>query len=209
VVRVLIVSPVAIYRDGICALLGSCEEVEVVAVAADGAEAAEELSNSDCDADLVLFDVSAPNAAYSVRRLISEAPDTPVFAFAVADESDVIHCAEMGMVGFLPREASADDLVSSVRCASRGELLCSPAIAAALFRRVSLSARGAHGGDPLTALTSREREVLGLISDGLSNKQIARHLSIALPTVRNHVHSILAKLGVHRRTEAALLTRRA
>lgn len=209
VVRVLIVSPVALYRDGICALLGSYEEVEVVAVAADESEAAEELNNSACEADLVLFDLSAPNAPHSARALISEALGTPVFAFAVSDENDVIHCAEMGMVGFLPREASADELVSSLKCVSRGELLCSPAIAAALFRRVSVSARDARDADPLTSLTGREREVLELLSNGLSNKQIAQHLSIALPTVRNHVHSILAKLGVHRRTEAALLIRRA
>src|SRR5439155_827652 len=105
------------------------------------------------------------------------------------------------------REASIDDLVTVIESVARGEAICSPRVAAGLLRRVAALAAG-HGGDlPRAQLTNREREIVRLIDNGLSNKEIARALGIEVATVKNHVHNILEKLQVHRRGEAAARVR--
>jgi two-component system nitrate/nitrite response regulator NarL len=105
-------------------------------------------------------------------------------------------------------DGSLDDLASAVASVRRGEVLCSPGMAAGLFRRVAALARE-RGLDPIEEkLTARELEVLRLIEEGRSNKEIASLLSIEVPTVKNHVHRILEKLHVHRRSEAAARARR-
>ncbi len=125
-------------------------------------------------------------------------------ALAVSEvESDVLAWAEAGVVGYVPREASLEDLVSTIEAVVRGELRCSPRIAATLFRRVTkLSANRRHTPQGIH-LTPRELEILDLIDHGLSNKQIAGKLGIEVATVKNHVHNILEKLQVNRRGEAA------
>ena len=100
-----------------------------------------------------------------------------------------------------------DELVAALESVACGDLICSPSAAGALLRRVATLAHERPQDDRLALLSRREREVVGLIADGLSNKQIAHHLYIELATVRNHVHNILGKLGVHRRGEAAALIR--
>lgn len=101
-----------------------------------------------------------------------------------------------------------DDLVAVVECVARGECLLSPDMAAKLFRRVATLAREPRLEPIQDGLTARELDVLRLIDDGLSNKEIAKALSIELPTVKNHVHSILEKFDVRRRTAAAARARR-
>jgi two-component system, NarL family, nitrate/nitrite response regulator NarL len=207
--RVLVVSSVVLYREGLCALLGARDDIDVVGVAATAPEAARVLLGMEHAADVILFDMTQPESAPAVRWLIDEVPDAKVFAVAVpASEREVVACAELGVVGLVTADASLNELVASLEATARGEMRCTPAVAAALLHRVTARARAA-GRSPLPVLTQREGEIGVLIADGLSNKQIARRLSIALPTVRNHVHSILAKLGVHSRTEAAVLIRRA
>ena len=111
--------------------------------------------------------------------------------------------AEAGAAGYLLRSDPLVELVAVIGSVARGETRCSPRVAAALLRRVAtLSHERRHQAEP-TRLTAREREVLQLVDDGLSNKQIARRLSIELRTVKNHVHHILEKFQVHRRAEAA------
>ena len=106
-------------------------------------------------------------------------------------------------------DASVAELVAAIESVARGESLCTPSVAAALMRRLASLARSWADADPIEPLTRREREILELIDEGLSNKQIAQRLRIELPTVKNHVHHILGKLGVHRRAEAAALARAA
>jgi DNA-binding NarL/FixJ family response regulator len=206
-VRVLIVSSIALYREALCALLNARDDIDVVGIAADAPEAARLLVDVEPPPDVVLFDMSFPENARAVRWLVCEQPDAHIFAISVAGERDVIACAELGVVGLVTSEASVGELVSSLECVARDELLCTPAVAAALLRRVAASARDVDRRAPLNLLTSREQEVVGLIDAGLSNKQIAYRLCIAVPTVRNHVHNILSKLGVHGRSEAAALIR--
>jgi DNA-binding NarL/FixJ family response regulator len=119
-------------------------------------------------------------------------------------ERTVIDCAEAGVAAYVMRDESIEQLVETLAGVARREARCSPRLAGMLLRRVTELAANGHvperPGEP--PLTQREREVLGLLADGLTNKQIAHRLSIEMPTVKNHVHSILGKLDVHRRTEA-------
>jgi two-component system, NarL family, nitrate/nitrite response regulator NarL len=204
--RVFVVSRFALHREGLCTLLATREGFEVVGAAADVPDATRLLLAAEQLPEVVLFDMSAPDAAFAARWLIDELPDARVVAIGVPNrERELVSCAEIGVAGFVTCDASFAELVRSLEALSRGEMLCSPAAAAALLRRLAVLARDAERPAPLPLLTAREQEILTLLGEGLSNKQIAQRLCIALPTVRNHVHSILGKLNLHRRAEAAAL----
>jgi two-component system nitrate/nitrite response regulator NarL len=115
----------------------------------------------------------------------------------------VLGCAEAGVAGYVPREASLEDLVETIGCASRGELRCSPQLGVTLLRQLALRAAGVDDAASRAPLTSREVEIVRLIEHGLSNKEIATRLGIQVATVKNHVHNLLEKLRIHRRAEAA------
>jgi two-component system nitrate/nitrite response regulator NarL len=207
VTRVLILAEVGVHREALARSLGGNEHCDVVGVAAGPEEAVAAVD--EVGAEVVLVDMPAPGGANAVRTLVAAAPEIKAVALGVTEaEGDVIAFAEAGAAGYVPREGSMDDLVAAVESVSRGECLLSPDIAAKLFRRVATLAREPRL-EPIEArLTARELAVLRLIEEGLSNKEIANALSIELPTVKNHVHRILRKLGVRRRTEAAARARR-
>jgi two-component system, NarL family, nitrate/nitrite response regulator NarL len=132
----------------------------------------------------------------------------PVVAFAISDApDDVIEWAEVGVAAFVGREATQEEMFAAMIAAAHGELLCSPRAAAALLARISALSDGRERAARLESLTLREQEVVRLLAEGLSNKQIASRLTIELPTVKNHVHSILEKLGVAGRRDAASVAR--
>jgi DNA-binding NarL/FixJ family response regulator len=202
--RVFVISGVRLYREGLCESLERREGIEIAGVAADVAAGTVAIRCLASPPDVLLLDMSEPGRVDLARQLLEALPAVRVLAISVPDnERDVIACAESGVAGFLTVESSIDDLVAALESAARGDLLCSPAIAAALLRRVSALARGRDSADPASALTVRELEIVRLIDAGHSNKQIAQRLCIELSTVKNHVHHILAKLGVERRSEAA------
>jgi two-component system, NarL family, nitrate/nitrite response regulator NarL len=161
----------------------------------------------DSAPDATLLDLTTPDSLALIRELGAEVPESRVVALAVPeDEAAVIACAEAGVAAFLTREQSVDDLLETLASVARGETRMSPKLAAMLLRRVTvLAAQRPNREGPRSErarLTRREHEVLRLLDEGLSNKQIARRLCIELPTVKNHVHRILEKLAVRRRTEA-------
>jgi DNA-binding NarL/FixJ family response regulator len=159
------------------------------------------------DPDVVLVDVTGGVRAGALRDLAATHPERPVLAIGVRDaDRDVLACIEAGAVGYVLQDASLDELADAAHRAVRNEPLASPHVIATLMRRVAaLSENGRRG--TVDALTSRELEVVELIEQGLSNKEIAAQLSIAVTTVKNHVHSILEKLKVQRRGEIAWLAR--
>ena len=202
--RLVIIAAVRLYRESLSRLLSGIPEVEVVGVADDPYGAAGVLQEHK--PDVVLVDVPRSGRAAAIRAVLDGAPETRVIAFGVAEvEGEVIDLAEAGASGYVSDQASVGDLLRAVKSVSQDELHCSPTIAAALLRRVGRRTPPADLSR-LTAetqpLTCREHEVLQLVAGGLSNKQIARRLHLALPTVKNHVHSILQKLQVGSRTEA-------
>jgi two-component system nitrate/nitrite response regulator NarL len=203
--RVLVVADVSVHRDSLVEQLDREPGIQVVAATSDLAEGVEEVWT--LSPDLVLLDVAAEERVEAIAALVASVPDVRVVAFAVPEtESDIIACAEAGVAACVTREASFDELVATIERVGSGESLCSPQVAAVLLRRVATLA-AERAGDPAASLTIREREILELIDEGLSNKQIAQRLCIEVPTVKNHVHNLLEKLGVQSRHEAAALVR--
>jgi DNA-binding NarL/FixJ family response regulator len=199
--RVVVVSSVRLYREGLCEILARRGGIEVVATAELVSEAGALLRNRRQSVDVVLVDVGEPSESGALRRLRDELPRVPIVAITVPDRApDVIAAAESGAVGFVTREASLDELVEALERAARGEVSCSPRVAAVLLRHVSSLAQQR---DESARLTDRELEILRLVDSGLSNKSIAATLYIELPTVKNHVHRIIEKLGVTNRMQAA------
>ncbi|HVI67754.1 MAG TPA: response regulator transcription factor, partial [Bradyrhizobium sp.] len=146
---------------------------------------------------MVLLDVGTPGGLAALLALRQALPDLKIVAIAVSDiEQVVVACAEAGVSGFVSRDGSIQDLLTAIHCAMRNELVCSPRIAGMLFRRVAaIGSERSHAPDN-SALTRREHEIVSLMTQGLSNKEIARQLRIQNATVKNHIHSILAKLHV-------------
>jgi DNA-binding NarL/FixJ family response regulator len=207
-IRVLVVAGIRFYREGIAAALAADARFEVAGTAATAAQAAAELDRHA--PDVVLLDLAGDDGAGTVRAFVDSAPGTQVVALGVTEADDhVLPLVEAGVAGYVTREASVDDLLATVASVAAGETICSPRMTATLLRRVALLARDrrpAAGNG--RELTRREREIVDLIDEGLSNKEIAARLRIELATVKNHVHNILDKLQVHRRGEAAAAVRR-
>jgi two-component system, NarL family, nitrate/nitrite response regulator NarL len=200
-IRVQIVSDIRLYREGVEAALSRCDGLEVVGTAAGPRDALELASR--VRPDIALVDLSMPNGVACIRAIGDAVADVRTVALTVAEtEAEVIACAEAGVTGYVTRESSLDDLVAVIRSVDRGEMLCSPRIAATLVRRVAALA-AASPARPRATLTGRELEIVALIDEGLSNKEIAGRLLIEVATVKNHVHNILEKLQVRARAEAA------
>lgn len=201
-VRLLIVADVRLYREGMRDSLASRRQFSTVAAAADEDEAIRLVARMG--PDIVIVDM-ATRQSLDVVRAIRRADDRPrIVGFGVEEvEGEILACAEAGLAGYVPCDASLDDLIERIIRILRGELLCTPRMAAAMFRRLELRESMLEQRSIGTILTAREREVLRLIDDGLSNKEIAANLSIEVSTVKNHVHNLFEKLHVTSRMQAA------
>jgi two-component system nitrate/nitrite response regulator NarL len=163
--------------------------------------------NPDAGPDVVIVDVTGGANLGVLREFAAAESDTPVLAMGVHDaDRDVLACIEAGAIGYVLQDASLDELADAAHRAVRDEPLASPHVIATLMRRLAVLSQNGRRGT-VGELTSRELEVVELIEQGLSNKEIATQLSIEVTTVKNHVHSILEKLKVHRRGEAARVVR--
>ena len=199
--RLLVVADIRLYRDGLAQVLNREQGITVVGTASDSDDALAQVRA--IEPDVLLLDMGIPGSL-ATTRLIVESGSTRVIGLGVAEvEQDVIACAEAGVVGYVPRDASVADLIRSIWSVERGELLCSPRVAATLFRRAARRVSSGENGLPGRSLTARELEIVQLLDGGLSNKEIARRVGIEVGTVKNHVHNILEKLNVRRRGEAA------
>ncbi len=205
-IRILIVADIRLYREGLAESLGRRERMQVVGTRASSQEATAALD--ECQPDVVLVDMAMQEGVTIARALLDHRPQVRVVALAVPEvEREMITCAELGVSGLVPREASLDDLVETLESAARGEVRCSPRMTGVLLRRLAALASGQLAAGHSPPLTTRERDVVDLVDHGLSNKEIARRLGIEVATVKNHVHNILEKLQVHRRGEAAARVR--
>jgi DNA-binding NarL/FixJ family response regulator len=207
-IRVVIADDQALFRDGVRAVLAG-HGIDVVGEAADGADAVE-LARTLAP-DVVLMDLRMPGVGgVEATRQIQALPSPPrvVALTTFGDDDSVFDAVRAGALGYVLKDARAAQLVEAIELAARGESLLSPAVAAKLvgeFARLP-----AHGRPDIAAqlgLSERELVVLRKLSQGAANKEIAAELGIAEGTVKNHVTSILDKLGVDGRTQAALKAR--
>lgn len=201
--RVLVIDDVRLYRDGLVTALRQKPTISGAAGVRGGDEALLKL-NGGC------FEVVVLSMTTSRSREICQelAGFTSVVVIAVSgDDDEVVACAQAGVVGYVMRDESDDVLVKVIASAARGETSCPPQVAAALMRRMGPRGNRLPAPRGTARLTAREQEILALIDDGMSNKEIGRKLCIEVRTVKNHVHNLLEKLSVHRRGEAAAIVR--
>jgi DNA-binding NarL/FixJ family response regulator len=203
-IRVLIAAQVRFYRDGLADIIARHPRCTVVGTASTRRDAVERVR--EVIPDIMLLDAAMPEGLAAAAEVVACAPTVKVVAIAL-DETPhaVLEWAEVGVSGYVPRDASLSDLIASIERTARGELQCSAEVAAGMIRRVWALAKVAgvgQTGGPVH-LTPREREIMRLIDQGMSNKDIARHLGIGVATAKSHVHHILEKLHVRGRSQAA------
>lgn len=201
--RVIVVSSVLLYREGLAASLSTDGRLQVVAITDHVHSLSEVLARNP---EAVLVDANGEDALALARSLKSLGCDFVLVGFGISKSaSQAIACAEAGLAGFIDETGSIDALVKTTLNALRGEFSCSPRVTALLCERLANLSNGVRtrvtAGSP--SLTPREREIASLVSEGLSNKEIAVDLQIGPATVKNHVHNILDKLGVRRRAAIA------
>ena len=203
-IRVLVASHIRLYREGLERVLRESPDFTLVGNAGSAAEAIEQTQR--LGADVALLDM-AMSGAFSVAKEVARGggPSKIVALGMPEDETQVLSCAQIGIAGYVTRDGSVEDVVAAIKAAARGEVHCSPKIAGSLFRRIAAMSTERPRRSGNGALTAREAQILKLVQEGMSNKMISRTLGIELPTVKNHVHSILVKLGIHRRAEAISL----
>jgi two-component system nitrate/nitrite response regulator NarL len=193
--KVLVVAEIRLYRDGVAEALRLLDDVEVVVTSATTANAIVTARRAECD--VVLLDMAVAGSTNAVGPLHTARPDVKVVALGVPEDScDVVTCAEAGINGYVSREASMAELTAALRSAVRGEAPVSGKVAAGLLRHIAVNARVRQSGAVTQPLTPRECEILQLLQNGMTNRQIARTLDLQLSTVKNHVHNILSKSGV-------------
>jgi two-component system nitrate/nitrite response regulator NarL len=186
------------------ALAGALERgggIHVLATVATGDEVVSAFRASS--PQVVVLQLPLAEGLLVSRAIRTADRDAKIVVFGVPnDEREIVAWAEAGVLGCLGRQSSMHELAEAIESVACGQASCSASVTTTLFRRVAALAEAhqPNGGGP--PLTSREIEVLHLVAQGLSNKQIARMLSLQLPTVKNHVHRILQKLGIHSRAEA-------
>lgn len=209
-VRVLLVDDQALFREALATLLATHDGIDVVGEAGNGDEALR--SAAALTPDVVLMDLRMPvlDGVAATRRLRVEQPGTRVIALTTFDDDeDVFAALRAGAVGYLLKDVSSARLVEAVLAAARGESVLQPSVAAKVVARFAqLPDAPEPRPQPLVVpLSSRELDVLRLLADGRSNREIATTLFLAEGTVKNHVTNVLGKLGARDRTQAALRAR--
>ena len=204
-IRVAIVDDHPVFRMGMAGLLGSLDDITVVAQAANAAQALAMVPNS---ADVVLMDLNLgeDSGVETTRELLRRDPGVRVLVVTMReDDESVVACMRVGASGYLLKGASPDEVERAVRAVANGEVILGPAVAA---RAVAVLTSGRTSARlPFPELTDREREVLDLVARGFDNLSIARRMVLSPKTVRNHVSNILTKLGDPDRSAAIIRAR--
>jgi NarL family two-component system response regulator LiaR len=201
VIRVLIVDDHEVVRQGLRFVLEQEPGIEVVGECGDGRSAV--VAIGELAPDVVLLDLVMPGLdGLGVLRALQDRPARPavIVLTSFLAEDRTVDAVRAGALSYLPKTTAVDRVVEAVRAAAEGGSVLDPGVAAVLVQRVR---DGADSG-PLAALSRREREVLAAMSQGRSNREIARRLTLSEETVKTHVSSILAKLGLQDRTQAAI-----
>lgn len=208
-IRVLLVDDQALFREALHTLLSVQTGIEVIGEAGNGEEALHMVAQYH--PDVVLMDLQMPvmDGVATTRRLQTEHPKSRVIVLTTFDDDEyVFEGLRAGASGYLLKDATAQKLVEAIQTAARGESFLQPSIAAKVVAEFARqSARPSANQSLSEPLTSREIDILRLLSSGMNNHEIAEQLVIAEGTVKNHVTNILGKLGVRDRTQAALKAR--
>jgi len=201
-IRVLVVDDHTIVRDGICALLALTGDIEVIGAATNGREALKMVK--EFHPDVVIMDIAMPimGGLEATRRINKESPRTKILVLTQHDDKEyVLPVIESGASGFVSKVAASSELVSAIRAVYQGDSYLTPAVAKLLVVNYQRTAGKQTTQDPYDQLTERERDVLKLLVEGYSTKEIADILEIAPKTVEGHKTNLMDKLGIHNRVE--------
>ena len=201
-IRILIADDHSIVREGVRMILAGQEDFEVVGEAATGREALEQARA--IKPDIVVMDISMPDMSgiQATEKIRKELPQVHVLGLTMhEEESYVFELLKVGASGYVLKRAAAEDLVSAVRAAHRGEAFLYPSVAKMVVQDYLQRTSAKEKEQALDGLTEREREVLTLIAEGLTNLEIAGRLFISIKTVQTHRAHIMEKLNLHDRTE--------
>ena len=201
-IRVLVVDDHTIVRDGICALLALAGDIEVVGEAANGSEALKMVK--ELRPDVVVMDIAMPimDGMEATRRVHKEFPGTSVLVLTQYDDKEyVFPIIEAGASGFISKVAASSELVSGIRSVCHGDSYLSPSIAKLFVEDYQRGGVVPANHDLYEQLTQRERDVLKLAAEGHTTQEIADILVISRKTVEGHKTNLMAKLGIHNRTE--------
>ncbi|HSP05046.1 MAG TPA: response regulator transcription factor [Acidimicrobiales bacterium] len=206
-IRVMICDDHALFRRGLIMVLEAEDDIEVVAEAEDGEDALEKAV--EFVPDVVLMDVRMPgvDGIEATRRIAEKVPTAKILMLTVSDEEeDLYEAIKAGATGYLLKEVSIEEVAPAARAVVAGQSLISPSMASKLLGEFSNLAKRAEerSSVPTPRLTERELEVLRLVAQGKSNREIAGDLYISENTVKNHVRNILEKLHLHTRMEAVM-----
>jgi two-component system, NarL family, nitrate/nitrite response regulator NarL len=200
---VAIVAPTRLCRDGLAAALADTETLRVVGVVSEQRD--DLLRLAGVERAVIVIDAAAglPSTLPILRSVII---DCRLVVFGLSGDEEVLACAQHDVAGYLDRSAGIDELVEAIGIVNRGEPVCPPSVTSVLIRQVGTSPAVERAP---RRLTPRELEIIALLDEGLSNKEIAARLQIEVATVKNHVHNVLDKLDVRRRSQAARRCREA
>jgi two-component system, NarL family, nitrate/nitrite response regulator NarL len=205
-IRIIVADDHPLFREGVINSLRSNPDLQVIGQA-ESADDAVRVVREELP-DVVLLDVHMPGGGgiEAARRIASACPATRIVMLTVSeDEDDLLEAMKVGASGYVLKGVSANELAAVVRSVSSGEVYVAPTLAFGLLREMSRP----RESDPLQELSSRERQVLELVSSGMSNQEIGMKLGLAEKTIKHYMTNILTKLQVRSRVEAALLAARA
>jgi DNA-binding NarL/FixJ family response regulator len=194
--RLLIIGDIALFREGIENGLARTGEFLIVG-SVDVHDALEIVHREQID--VVVLDTSRRRASSQARQLLAMCPTLKIVAFGIDGVDDALACAEVGVRAFVGEDGSVDEISEAVRIAAQGLSICPPELTARLLDRLTEIARSSEVRRH-DRLTERQDKIARMVAEGLSNKQIARELSISPATVKNHVHAILGKFDLPRRS---------
>ena len=210
-VRIMLADDHDLFREGLAGIIAAQADMQVVGEAGDGLEAI--VKARELKPDLILMDIQMPgcDGLEATRKIKGELPQTVIVMLTVRDDDEkLFEAIKSGAQGYLLKNIRSRELLEMLRGAMRGEAAISTLLAGRMleeFRRLSQRTPREESSEETAALTSRELQVLGLVAQGRSDKEIASEISVSLHTVKSHLRNILAKLQVNSRREAAWLAK--
>lgn len=204
-IRILLAEDHTLVRKGLRALLEGAEEIEVVAEASDGRDAVAKVKTQS--PDVIVMDISMPmlSGLEATRQISERFPKTSVLILTVhSNEEYILQALRAGAAGYLLKEAAPTELIRAIKALNRGESYLSPSISRQVIQNYVEKTERLTGETSYDRLTNREREVLQLIAEGYSIKDIALHLAISDKTVRTHRRRLMNKLNIHSTAELTL-----
>lgn len=209
-ISIILIDDNRLVREGLAGLIRGEPDFKILAASADADEALRKVRDAKPQVVLLDFGLEGSNSIEVTAGIRAEAPDARIIIMGLSPLQDnVADFVRIGAAGFLMKDSSYETFVSTIRAVAAGSQVLPKELTSSLFGQIARDAvrRSAPKALAAVRITRREREVIDLISEGLSNKEIAVHLGIAIHTVKSHVHNVLEKLSLHSRLEVAAFTR--